>query len=134
MRSLAQMETTESAYHCDPCVRQIFKLKREGEDTPRNRPQTPGETSLADMPHKGQFCGYRNIQMLASYIVASGSPGSEHLQGRIPSIFDLQDAIESAWRRGIRPEGLIETGGIKGTRKFIGTPEAEALFTSLEIP
>lgn len=72
---------------------------------------------------KGQFCGYRNIQMLSSYAISARIPGSQHFLGKIPSIFELQDAIEKAWKQGIRPEGLTETGGIKGTRKFIGTPE-----------
>lgn len=61
--------------------------------------------------------------MLSSYIIGSGMPGSEHFADTIPSIFDIQDAVESAWRQNIRAEGLIQTGGIKGTRKFIGTPE-----------
>lgn len=74
-------------------------------------------------PFPGQFCGYRNIQMLVSYIIASEMPGSWRFRGKIPSIFELQDAIEAAWAQGISPEGLVETGGIKGTRKFIGTPE-----------
>ncbi|SPN98867.1 uncharacterized protein DNG_01907 [Cephalotrichum gorgonifer] len=110
-RYLSQTAATEYAYLCDPCVQQIFKLRREG-----------------------QFCGYRNTQMLLSYVVASGISTSRDLQNRIPSIFELQEYIEAAWRQGIRPEGLVETGGIKGTRKFIGTPEVEALLTSLEIP
>ena len=76
---------------------------------------------------EGQFCGYRNIQMLSSYIIASEMPGSEHFLNKVPSIFDLQDAIEAAWRQGIRPDGLAETGGIKGTRKFIGTPEVSSV-------
>lgn len=61
--------------------------------------------------------------MLVSYIIASEMTGSRRFRGKIPSIFELQDSIEAAWARGISPEGLIETGGIKGTRKFIGTPE-----------
>lgn len=31
--------------------------------------------------------------------------------------------IEDAWDAGINLEGRIETGGIRGTRKYIGTPE-----------
>ena len=72
--------------------------------------------------------------MLSSYIIATSMPGAEHFQSRIPSIFDLQEAIEGAWRAGIRSQGLVETGGIMGTRKFIGTPECETLLTSFGIP
>lgn len=68
--------------------------------------------------------------MLLSYIIDSNMPGSEHFMGQIPSIFDIQDAIESAWKKGIKEEGFIETGGIRGTRKFIGTPEVSTSPTS----
>lgn len=128
MRCLSQTKATESALLCDPCVRQIFKLKREGETpvepelTPYKEPQSRTQLG-ANAAVPGQFCGYRNIQMLVSYIIASEMPGSRRFRGAIPSIFELQDAIEAAWARGISPEGLVETGGIKGTRKFIGTPE-----------
>lgn len=36
---LSQNADTESAYLCDPCVRQVFKLRREGETYP---PYPPG--------------------------------------------------------------------------------------------
>lgn len=129
VRCLSQTPATESARLCDPCVRQIFKLKREGEEAHlsssdmsfANDPDDGHD--LLTRPCPGQFCGYRNIQMLISYIVASKIPGSRRFRGKIPSIFELQDGIEAAWAQGISPEGLIETGGIKGTRKFIGTPE-----------
>jgi hypothetical protein len=62
--------------------------------------------------------------MLASYIDGTAPPESRHFGNEPPSIFTIQDRIEAAWDMGIRPEGRIETGGIKGTRKFIGTPEA----------
>jgi hypothetical protein len=71
----------------------------------------------------GGFCGYRNIQMMCSYIIGAESQGSEHFKGKIPSIFDIQDNIEYAWDLGINAQGRIETGGIRGTRKYIGTPD-----------
>ncbi|KAG7123363.1 Zinc finger-containing ubiquitin peptidase 1 [Verticillium longisporum] len=76
---------------------------------------------------EGGFCGYRNIQMLISYIIATGFEGQEHFQGRLPTIFEIQDFIENAWDRGINVQGRVETGGIRGTRKYIGTAEAQAL-------
>jgi hypothetical protein len=51
-----------------------------------------------------------------------------------PSIPQLQHLIEAAWDAGYNSTGRIETGGIRGTRKHIGTPEAQALFQSLGIP
>ncbi|KAG7131259.1 hypothetical protein HYQ45_010124 [Verticillium longisporum] len=72
--------------------------------------------------------------MLISYIIATGFKGQEHFKGRLPTIFEIQDIIENAWDRGINVQGRIETGGIRGTRKYIGTAEAQALCRSLAIP
>ncbi|KAI0503287.1 peptidase family C78-domain-containing protein [Xylaria bambusicola] len=110
-RLLEQSPSTEYAYLCHPAVQHISKLRGEG-----------------------GFCGYRNIQMLSSYIVGARVKGAEVLGERIPSIFRIQDYIESAWDMGINASGRIETGGVKGTRKYIGTPEAQAMFISLQIP
>ncbi|KAI3334873.1 peptidase family C78-domain-containing protein [Ustulina deusta] len=110
-RLLEQNSSTEYAYLCHPAVQHISKLRGEG-----------------------GFCGYRNIQMLSSYIVGARVEGTEALGDRIPSIFRIQDYIENAWDMGINASGRIETGGVKGTRKYIGTPEAQAMFVSLKIP
>lgn len=42
--------------------------------------------------------------------------------------------IEEAWDQGFNESGRVQTGGIKSTRKHIGTPEAQALFRSLKTP
>ncbi|KAH6684384.1 peptidase family C78-domain-containing protein [Halenospora varia] len=107
---LRQDKTTEYAYLCHPAVRHVSKLKREG-----------------------GFCGYRNIQMMASYIIGTCSQGYEFFNDKIPSIFDIQEYIESAWDKGINKQGRIETGGIRGTRKYIGTPDAQAMLIYLDI-
>lgn len=83
----------------------------------------PAVTHVVKMAKEGGFCGYRNIQMLISYIRDARSEGYERLSGRLPSIIKLQDLIENAWDHGFNPIGKIETGGIRGTRKYIGTPE-----------
>ncbi|KAL6712774.1 hypothetical protein ACLMJK_009615 [Lecanora helva] len=83
----------------------------------------PDVTHVVKMSKEGGFCGYRNIQMLVSFIRDTCSQGYEHFQGRLPSIIKLQNMIESAWDQGFNPTGRIETGGILGTRKYIGTPE-----------
>ncbi|KAK4156502.1 peptidase family C78-domain-containing protein [Chaetomidium leptoderma] len=108
---LEQSSSTKYAYLCHPCVQHVSKLKREG-----------------------GFCGYRNIQMLSSYIMDTKSKGHEHLRNSIPSIFQIQEWIETAWDQGINAQGRLETGGIRGTRKYIGTPEALAVFRLLGIP
>ena len=93
----------------------------------------PNVTHVVKMNKEGGFCGYRNIQMLISYIQDTKSQGHESFRGRIPSILQLQDMIESAWDKGFSTTSRIETGGIRGTRKYIGTPEAQALLDSLNI-
>jgi len=61
--------------------------------------------------------------MLLSYIIKSKGVGSEKFPNGVPSILQLQELIEKAWDLGHNSSGRTETGGIKGTRKFIGTPE-----------
>lgn len=38
-------------------------------------------------------------------------------------MLELQDMIERAWDMGFNSHGRIVTGGIRGTRKHIGTSE-----------
>ena len=61
--------------------------------------------------------------MMCSYIIGVESQGCDRLSGKIPSIFDIQEYIEHAWDVGINAQGRVETGGILGTRKYIGTPD-----------
>lgn len=107
---LAHSPDTKCAYLCDPATEHVSRLKTEG-----------------------SFCGYRNIQTMVSYIVNARYPGYKAFKGRLPSIFEIQDIVEAAWDRGINSVSRIETGGIRGTRKFIGTPEAQALLLQLGI-
>lgn len=108
---LEQSPSTEYAYLCHPCVQHVSKLRREG-----------------------GFCGYRNIQMMSSFIFGSDHTGSEHFNRKLPSIFEIQEYIEAAWDQGINKQGRVETGGVRGTRKYIGTPEAQAMLLYLNIP
>lgn len=48
-------------------------------------------------------------------------PWSDEKRG--PSVLELQDMIERAWDMGFNSHGRIATGGIRGTRKHIGTSE-----------
>ncbi|KAJ4988714.1 peptidase family C78 [Stagonosporopsis vannaccii] len=93
----------------------------------------PSTLHVGKTPKEGSFCGYRNIQMLISYIQGAKAQGHEEFPGRLPGVLKLQELIEKAWDKGINHVGRIQTGGIKDTRKYIGTPEAQALFLSTEI-
>ncbi|KAI9661652.1 MAG: hypothetical protein M1821_008890 [Bathelium mastoideum] len=109
-------ESVQRAYFCHPVVRHVSKLPREG-----------------------GFCGYRNMQMLLSYLLDAQAPGWEHFAdsaaapGEVPGVLELQDRIEAAWDAGICELGRVQTGGIRGTRKYIGTPEVAALLGRAEI-
>ncbi|CAK4027616.1 Hypothetical predicted protein [Lecanosticta acicola] len=106
----------EVAYLCTDRVQQVSKLQHEG----------------------AHFCGYRNMQMLLSALDSSAGEDSWSEQrvpkSRFPVLLRLQDMIEQAWDSGYNPHGRVLTGGIRGTRKHVGTSEAEALFLSLDVP
>lgn len=61
--------------------------------------------------------------MLISYIIDSESTGFQLFGDSFPTILQIQDLVEAAWDAGFNSQGRSETGGIKGTRKYIGTPE-----------
>ena len=65
--------------------------------------------------------------MLTSYIIGVESQGYQSFGNKIPTIFDIQEYIETAWDLGINSQGRVETGGIRGTRKYIGTPDVSAI-------
>lgn len=118
VRLLTEDKSTLFAYTCHPCVRHVSRLKREGESIYLYSYLLPIDLD--------GFCGYRNIQMLTSYIISTESQGCEILGKKIPSIFDIQDYIEMAWDLGFNSHGRIETNGIRGTRKYIGTSEVSS--------
>ncbi|KAE8132191.1 DUF1671-domain-containing protein [Aspergillus pseudotamarii] len=100
VRLCEQDRSVQRAFFCSPKVHQISKT-----------------------PKEGGFCGYRNIQMLISYIKECRLPGHESFSEVVPTILQIQEMIEKAWDMGFNSIGRIETGGIRGTRKYIGTPE-----------
>ena|SRR6266536_745473 len=61
--------------------------------------------------------------MMSSYIIGVESQGHRRFEEKIPTIFQIQDYIEKAWDLGLNAQGRVETGGILGTRKYIGTPD-----------
>lgn len=96
----AMSETLERVYCCDPNVQHISK-----------------------QPNEGGFCGYRNIQMMISYLQRTQSQARGAFGRSMPGVLDLQEMIEEAWDDGIYKHCREQTGGIFGTRKWIGTPE-----------
>lgn len=94
---LQQHDDVVAAYLCTANAIQITKISDEG----------------------AHFCSYRNIQMM----LAAYETGSSGANAKLPTIADLQIKIEEAWKAGYNSHGMKQTGGIRGTRKHIGTPE-----------
>ncbi|KAF2668984.1 DUF1671-domain-containing protein [Microthyrium microscopicum] len=94
----------------------------------------PATTHVCKESNEGGFCGYRNIQMQVSYLQGAKAVGHEMFPGnQVPGILHLQDVIENAWDNGISPISRQQIGTLKGTRKWIGTLEAMALYANLNI-
>ncbi len=106
---LEQDADVEVAYLCHSAIRYVGKIKARSKD------------------EGNSFCGYHNIQMLFSYIIAANPQSLESSDSGVPTILELQDMIEAAWDQGFNEVGRVQTGGIKGTRKHIGTPEVCAM-------
>ncbi|KAG0246690.1 peptidase family C78-domain-containing protein [Mortierella sp. GBAus27b] len=96
-----------------------------------------------DQADRGWGCGYRNIQMMLSYVTRQPVTNEESHEGRdntdpglghIPTIAELQNQIEFAWANGFDPSGASQLRGkVAGTRKWIGTTEAWSALCSLGI-
>ena len=52
---------------------------------------------------------------------------------KFPTITDIQARIHQAWSENIRQECHLSTGGVFGTRRWVGAIEAQALFRSLQL-
>ena len=102
---LEQDRDVESAYICHNDVRYVGKIKVKSKD------------------EGNDFCGYHTIQMLLSSVIATRAQGFEESADGIPTIWKIQHMIEEAWDQGFNESSRVQTGGIKGTRKHIGTPE-----------
>ncbi|PKX96754.1 C78 family peptidase [Aspergillus novofumigatus IBT 16806] len=114
---LSKLETTDN--EASNVISVLSKLCEQDKSVQRAFFCSPNVRQISKMPREGGFCGYRNIQMLISYIQESHISGHEHFTETLPTILQLQDMIESAWDMGFN--------------SYIGTPEAQALFLSLGI-
>jgi hypothetical protein len=93
----------------------------------------PSVTQVGKRSWESGFCGFHNTQMVISYIQNSKHLANTLFPGYIPSILDIQDWIETAWDEGINFHAKHEFGGLRGTRKWIGTLEVDTLFQYLGI-
>lgn len=95
----------------------------------------PAVNHIANRPRQGGFCGFHSITMMLSYLRGCGTaPKHPIYSSALPNILEIQELIENAWAIGIHSQAKLETGGIIGTRKYIGTPEAHACLQILDVP
>ena len=102
--------STKTTYLCHRSVKHVEKIKCDG-----------------------NFCGFWNIQMVLSYVHDQDARRDGGTPKPIPNVIAIQNVIERAWDNGICSYGRIETGGVKNTRKWIGTHEALAFFTQIGV-
>ncbi|KAG6552117.1 hypothetical protein Mapa_006426 [Marchantia paleacea] len=85
----------------------------------------------------GWGCGWRNIQILCSFLLSQDCEAKEalfHGAGFVPDIPALQRWLEIAWMKGFDSSGAeYFNWQIYGTRKWIGTTECAALLRSFGV-
>lgn len=85
----------------------------------------------------GWGCGWRNIQMLSSHLIAQRPEAREALfggSGFVPDIPSLQRWLEIAWEKGFDAPGSAQFDHvIYGSKKWIGTTECAALLRSFAL-
>lgn len=89
----------------------------------------------------GWGCGYRNIQMLSSYLLSCGSPHEAEYRsvlfggtGHLPPVPRLQEWLDRAWQAGFDPEGAEQLeGSVAHSKKLIGATECATLLRSFGV-
>ncbi|AES72695.2 putative peptidase C78, ubiquitin modifier-specific peptidase 1/ 2 [Medicago truncatula] len=85
----------------------------------------------------GWGCGWRNIQMLSSHLLAQRPEAREVLfggSGFVPDILSLQRWLEIAWEKGFDAPGAAQLDhAVYGSKKWIGTTECSALLRSFAL-
>jgi hypothetical protein len=87
-----------------------------------------------DSEDAGWGCGWRNIQMLSSHLLAQQREAKDVLfggSGFVPDIPSLQRWLEIAWERGFDEPGSNQYNHtIYGSKRWIGATECAALLRS----
>ncbi|KAL5075384.1 hypothetical protein RYX36_014368 [Vicia faba] len=90
-----------------------------------------------DSEDAGWGCGWRNIQMLSSHLLARRPEAREVLFGGlgfVPDIPLLQIWLEVAWEKGFDAPGAAQLDHVVyGSKKWIGTTECAALLRSFTL-
>ncbi|CAO3653251.1 unnamed protein product [Cunninghamella echinulata] len=103
--------TTTSVYLCSPFTDHI-------------------STGIMDL---GWGCGYRNTQMLMTFLQRKKQAGDILLQ-QVSDISGIQIILERAWKEGFDPQGAKQLHNrVYKTRKWIGTTEVYSILSYLGI-
>ncbi|CAO3650189.1 unnamed protein product [Cunninghamella blakesleeana] len=87
-------------------------------------------TGIMDL---GWGCGYRNTQMLMTFLQRKKQAGDVILQ-QVSDIHGLQILLERAWEEGFDPQGADQLNNrVYKTRKWIGTTEVYSILCYLGI-
>eukprot|EP01119_Soliformovum_irregulare_P016893 TRINITY_DN4954_c2_g1_i2.p1 TRINITY_DN4954_c2_g1~~TRINITY_DN4954_c2_g1_i2.p1 ORF type:complete len:471 (+),score=115.89 TRINITY_DN4954_c2_g1_i2:191-1414(+) len=94
---------------------------------------SPVEHFHSDMGDQGWGCGYRNIQMLTSYLLTI-SPYKKAIfggNGYVPTVPKIQEFLENSWALGFDVQGAHQLGNsIANSKKMIGATECAILMRS----
>ncbi|KAI8142805.1 peptidase family C78-domain-containing protein [Fennellomyces sp. T-0311] len=88
---------------------------------------------ISDFWDKGWSCGYRNCQMLMSFLEKTMEMDDKIIK-HVIDISGLQRLLERAWQEGFDPVGASQLKGrVFNTRKWIGTTEVYAMLVYLGV-
>ena len=136
--SLIALQTRSNSYHVKDGLISLLRncLEQETQHNSSVTILTGYVDHFQSLPSVdvGWGCGWRNIQMLSSHLLAHRQEARQVLfggSGFVPDIAFLQRWLEIAWERGFDPPGAQHFNcKIYGSNHRIGTTECASLFRS----
>nr|XP_024362945.1 zinc finger with UFM1-specific peptidase domain protein-like [Physcomitrium patens]PNR28823.1 hypothetical protein PHYPA_027515 [Physcomitrium patens] len=136
-RNLILRQIRESSVHAGVSIMTLLRRCLESNDERSSVVALSGYTehfqSRVD-EDLGWGCGWRNIQMLSSYMLAQDPECKEVLMGGagfVPNFAAIQQWLEIAWLKGFDVLGAdYFDWRIRDTKKWIGTTECAAVMRS----
>ena len=86
-----------------------------------------------DSPEGHGKQGVDAARLSPNYASSSYERWSSQFFKRMPNILDIQNAITQGWQQGINADGLKKTGGLSGTRKWVGAIDTDTFFRSRDV-
>ncbi|KAH9558357.1 hypothetical protein CY35_06G004700 [Sphagnum magellanicum] len=145
LKRLMILQMRELSFHVEEGVMVLLKRCLESEQDSQAGTQSSALAMCSYVEHfesrlgedLGWGCGWRNIQMMSSYLLEGDDEIREALFGGVgfvPDIFALQQWLEIAWAKGFDSQGAEHfSWKIVGTHKWIGTTECAALLRSFGV-